>query len=162
MSQDITTHERRVTHRLTSYWNSLRQGSELPNHQHLEHISSSELQDIWDCCFVVGVEQITEGANNYTYSHIGKAIRTAYESAELQPEQSPPLASLRASKLHQAYRQLLETRRPVMLEGECTNARGEVVKYRQCLVPFIGRRNEVAAILGGMRFKREARPALAA
>ncbi len=46
----------------------------------------------------------------------------------------------------------METRKPLIEEGEFTNQHNETVKYRQCLLP-LGEGDEVHAIFGVLHIK---------
>lgn len=138
--------ERRITLRLVAYWEKLRGNRPMP----LENdIDPDDLADLWDYCFLVQVRDL--GKNDYNYTYLGSAIMEAYRGG-LAVDDHSCLAGMNANKLAVDYARLIETRRPIMQEGEFTNLHQEIVKYRQCLLP-LGSGEKVEAIFGGMRFK---------
>jgi len=138
--------ERRITLRMLSYWEKLRGQCEMPAE---EDIDPEDLGDLWDNCFLIYVCDL--GKSDYNYTYLGKAIAQAYH-AGLSEEEMAGLLSPNAAKLAGHYARVIESRRPLIDEGEFRNLHNDIVKYRQCLLP-LGRRGEVMAIFGGMRFK---------
>lgn len=145
--------ERRVTNLLNEFWKYTCQEDAPPRQEVLEAIPQI-IQDVWGACFVVSVESLAEGANNYTYNHLGRDIHYAC-TEELGVKESPPMAGIQASRLHRFYEHVITYRQPVTVESELLSSKGKVVKFRQCLMPFVNHKNEVTAILGGMRFRMD-------
>ncbi len=143
---EIPVIERRITLRLIAYWEKLRKQNQMPEES---DIDPDDLQDLWDYCFLIHVKDLNKPDYNYTY--LGKAIQQAY-SGELEDNVRSRLVSPNAAKLAPSYAKVIETRAPLVEEGEFINLRNDVVKYRQCLLP-LGSGNTVEAIFGGMRFK---------
>mgnify|MGYP000551252641 CR=1 FL=1 len=143
---DSSTTERRITLRLIAYWERLRGDRTMPTEA---DIDPSDLQDLWGYCFLIHVKDIDKPDYNYTY--LGMEIEKAYQG-ELTDDDIGAVASPNASKLAGSYARVIETRKPLIDEGEFVNLRNETVKYRQCLLP-LGEDNKVDAIFGGMRFK---------
>lgn len=143
---DASVIERRITLRLMAYWEKMRRGNPMPTEA---DIDPDDLQDLWDYCFLIHVKDLDKPDYNYTY--LGKAIHDAYQGA-LSGDEGADIASPNASKLAHSYNKLIETRSPLLEEGEFTNMHNDLVKYRQCLLP-LGEGQRVDAIFGGMRFK---------
>lgn len=143
---DPSVIERRITLRLMAYWEKLRKNNPMPVEA---DIDPDDLQDLWDYCFLIHVKDLNKPDYNYTY--LGKAIQEAY-SADLAGDEGAGIASPNAGKLANSYTKVIETRSPLLEEGEFLNLHNDVVKYRQCLLP-LGSGDKVDAIFGGMRFK---------
>lgn len=113
-------------------------------------IDPDDLQDLWDYCFLIHVKDLSQPDYNYTY--LGKAIQQAYNGELTDNDSGCGVASPNAGKLAVSYTKVIETRAPLIDEGEFINLRTDLVKYRQCLLP-LGDGDKVDAIFGGMRFK---------
>ncbi len=137
--------ERRITIRLLAYWEKLRRGRDMPAEDDLD---PKDLHDMWDHCFLV---QVNGGDPDYHYAYLGPAIIAAYHG-KLTPSDAELLVSPHAEKMAGHYRQIVESGKPVVDEGEFHNASNQRVKYRQCLLP-LGQEGRVVAIFGGMRYR---------
>lgn len=129
-----------------AYWEKMRKLKSMPTEA---DIDPDDLQDLWDYCFLIHVKDLDKPDYNYTY--LGKAIQEAYQGA-LAGDEGADIASPNAGKLTHCYNKVIETRSPLLEEGEFFNLHNDVVKYRQCLLP-LGEGEKVEAIFGGMRFK---------
>jgi hypothetical protein len=159
-SANSTTMNRRITQRLHEFWNEMHAYGSTPNPAIVSVDATNFLEDIWPYCFIISVEEIALGANNYTYQYFGSELAQAYRTTQLDKTNSPPLASDRASRLHRTYAEVLKSRNPISWENEYISADGQTIKYRQALLPFVNRRNRVTTIVGGLRFKHYATEAL--
>ena len=140
---------RRITDILLKHWETLKGSKALPFER---DIDSEVLKEVWDCCFLLQVRDMIEH-DSYNYTFLGDAIREAYTGRMLQEDDASPLIQPVASKLHRHFQQVVETKEPLIHQGNFTNAEGNLVKYRQCLLPFAHEGESVDAILGGMRFR---------
>lgn len=138
--------ERRLTLRLISYWERVRADKVMPSEN---DIDPEELADLWDYCFLVQVRDLAK--NDYNYTYLGSAIVEAYR-AGLSREDPSGIVAPNANKLAHNYARVINEKKPVLEEGEFYNLHGDLVKYRQCLLP-LGYTEKVDAIFGGMRFK---------
>lgn len=136
----------RITVRLLAYWERLRAARDLPSEP---EIDPDDLYDLWDYCFLVQVRDLYKEDYNYTY--LGPAIVQAYHGS-LSADDAGGMVSPNANKLSHNYARIIDSKQPIIEEGEFLNMAGELVKYRQCLLPF-GVGGVVDSIFGGMRFK---------
>ena len=139
-------HERRITVRLMAYWEKLRKGRPMPAEA---DIDPDDIQDLWDHCFLVHVQDLEKP--DYQYTYLGAAILQVYRGG-LSESEAGSLLSPDASHMHDSFVHIAKTGKPVVDEGEFRNFNNEVVKYRQCLLP-LGENGAVQAIFGGMRCK---------
>ena len=149
-TQKKEDHERRLVARMAAMWQDLKQKKELPWE---DHISPEILESMWDSCFMVRIEDI-EKERGYSYSYLGADIKHAY-GYDLSEDIPGPLACTIADRLHHEYTILVNSKKPLLNEGEFENHNGVLIKYRQGLFPFASEANpnHVVAILGGMRYK---------
>ncbi len=138
--------ERRITVRMLSYWERLRGDRPMPAE---ENIDPDDLDDLWDCCFLIHVKDLDKPDYNYTY--LGDDIAHMLNEGILEEEEVYEKTT-KISELTKNYRKVVETRKPVLEEGEFLNIAGTTVKFRQCLLP-LGEGDNVVAILGAVRFK---------
>ena len=138
--------ERRITLRMMSYWERLRGARSMPTE---ENIDPDDLHDLWDCCFLLHIKDI--GKPDYTYTYLGDEIARMFNEGLLE-EAETHRKSAQITELTKNYNQVVETRKPVLEEGEFLNMVGSMVKFRQCLLP-LGEGDNVLAILGAVRFK---------
>jgi len=137
--------ERRITLRLLGYWEKLRKDRAMPAER---DINPEDIKDLWDSCLLIHVKDLDKP--DYQFTYLGDAIRKACHGT-LPPDVSPPLITLHANT-RASYLKVMETRKPLLEEGEITVPHGEIIKYRQCLLP-LGEGEAVNAIFGGMHFK---------
>ena len=151
----MDTQERRITNRLLDCWNQLKGSKTLPLKQDIPELIGAYLEDLWNFCFVITMDEISNGVINYTYEHFGDTIQNDYTNSRVLEQGNPPLATPQASRLHNEFQKIAKTKRPAIFEGEFLNADGKLVYYRQILTPFATNDNgsEVTAVLGGMRYK---------
>lgn len=126
-------------------WEQARGDKIMPTEQDL---SPDSLEEILDNCFIITLEGLNEG--KYNYKFIGEKILEAYGSDATKRkdyERGNPL-SYKGKVEH-----IVESLVPLIDEGKFTNYCGNIVKYRQCLVPISNDGKNVHSILGGMRFK---------
>ena len=138
--------ERRITLRMLSYWEKLRQDRLMPA---VADVKPEDLQDLWDSCFLIPL--MGRVNPDYERAYIGKAILEAYRTG-LAEGDDYHIISPDISGFVRGHQKLFEVSKPLLEEGEFTSGVLGVVKYRQCLLP-LGENGRVDAILGGMSFK---------
>jgi hypothetical protein len=143
--------ERRITLRLLAYWEKLRGDRPMPSES---DIRSEDILDLWDSCLLIPVKNLVR--QDYTYTYMGPGIAEAFKLC---------LSGDNTHRLERGYARVIATMKPVLEEGEFKSGPGEVIKYRQCLLP-VGDDGEVKAVFGGMRYKifavREINPKITA
>lgn len=142
----VNSAERRITLRLLAYWERLRRGRLMPEES---DINPDDIRDLWDCCFLLHAADLDMTDYNFTY--LGQAIIDAYQHGASKGGASGVITP-NARTLTPGCRQVVESCKPLLEEGEFSNLSEENVRYRQCLLP-LGRDRRVEAIFGGMRFK---------
>lgn len=146
MEDNKSVKERRLTVRLFSYWEKLRGSRIMPTE---EDIDPDHIEDLWEYCFLIHTKDLDKTDYNYTY--IGDSILEAYRGGLSQNDVNG-LISPNAEWMAESYKKIVESKKPIIDEGEFLNYNNQIVKYRQCLLP-LGEGDEVKAIFGGMRYK---------
>ncbi len=143
-TERINPADGRITNILMRHWGNIRGTRVLPAESELD---PAILEGILDNCFLIRAEGIPEG--KYHYKYLGKNVMNAYGSDLTKRQGNDKENPLTYKK---KIEQVLESKLPVIDEGEFVNVQGHLVKYRLCLVP-LGTGDKVDSILGGMRFK---------
>lgn len=139
--------ERRQSLRMIHYWDHLRGDRDMPVEDDID-TDHEAIHDIWDHCFIVQIRDLINKEPNYTY--LGPAIIDAYQSGSYEYAHEL-MVGLNASKLVGAYREVMETRRPVLHSGEFDNGKGSLIKFRQCLLPL--GKDKVEVIFGHVTYQ---------
>ncbi len=136
----------RINEILHAYWDQLRGGRALP----LESdVSIEELKEIWEHCFLVSVH-----AGHFAYSYLGPHLVEAYGDDITGHEITEALVYPHPEALFAEFKEVTATAQPREHEGEFTNTRGTLVKYRSCVLPLGAHGHPgVAFLLGGMKWK---------
>lgn len=139
-------HPVRINELLQLYWQELKGNRPLP----LEHeVSAEALKDIWNSCFLV-----VKRHGSFAYEYLGTDLLDAYGDDLTGKEITEALLYPHPKSLFEAFQAVSTTALPAMDEGEFTNARGQVVKYRSCVLPLAAQGGDgVAFLLGGMKWK---------
>jgi hypothetical protein len=138
--------ERRITLRMLSYWEKLRQNRPMPT---AADVSPEGMGDLWDSCFMLYFNG--DSTLDYEKTYMGKVIVDAYRHG-LNEEDDPLIISPDISRFVLNHHKILDMQKPILEQGEFPSFLLGTVKYRQCLLP-LGENGKVTAILGGMHFK---------
>lgn len=141
-----STIERRITLRLLAYWEKLRKDRLMPTEA---EVNSDDIWDLWGSCFLVRAVDLAKPDCSYT--HIGQSILDAYRHG-IPEDDAAGMISPDASRIADSCIKVIETSKPLLEEGEFSNPHGDIIKYRQCLLP-LGDGRKVKAVFGGMNFK---------
>ena len=139
--------ERRLTLRLLAYWERIRGDRAMPNENDIN--PEGDISDMWDDCFLIHTQDIDKEGYNFIF--VGNNLKMVLTGGMFD-DPADMWKSLNVRHLAPDLKKVLETQKPVIHEGELVNDAGQLVKYRQCLLP-VGENNKVLAIFGGMRCK---------
>lgn len=140
--------ERRTSIILLQYWNELRDERMLP---HEDEIDPERLSIIWDHCFVLQIRDI-KNVKDYNYTYLGPELVHAYEDGTLDRFNGKMIAP-DANRLAHLYSQVIESKDPLLDEGEYKTPGGRIIRFRQAMMPFGKENGAVESILGGAWFK---------
>mgnify|MGYP003387188149 FL=1 len=140
--------ERRLGLRLLRYWQEKRGLRVLP----IENdIDPEELGRDWDYCFLLQSRDVAN-IEDYNFTYLGNKIMKAYFDKRID-EHNQFMVGPNAFRLSKHFTQVLETKQPVLDEGEFETLQGRRVLYRQVLLPLGNLDKGIEAIFGGMNYK---------
>ncbi len=140
--------ERRLPQRLMLYWEQLKGDRLMPEEN---DIDPDVLGPDWDYCFVLQTRDLAN-VTDYNFTYLGKQIIAAHHDGRLDGC-ADMLVSTNARMLSSRFARVLETKAPVLEEGEFLTTHGRRVFYRQCILPLGNEKDGVLAFFGGMYFK---------
>ncbi len=140
--------ERRYSSQLYSYWNQLRGKRLFPSE---DVLNPEAIAHIWPHCFLIQVNDL-KNRKRADFTYLGSEILRVYHDL-LSLEDTGDFISPSSSHLSQNFWQVIETHKPIMQSGQFTTSRGNLIKFRQCLLPLGKSDSEVEAIFGSARLK---------
>jgi hypothetical protein len=151
MSEENTGYpygERRLGLRLMRYWNDKRGLRAMPVENDLD---PEELGADWEKCFLLQSRDVAN-IQDYNFTYLGESIMKAYFDTSLDAH-NQFMVGPNAFRLSTHFSRVIETRAPVLDEGEFLTLHGRKVLYRQVLLPLGQNDGVVEAIFGGMNYK---------
>ena len=142
--------ERRVNEVLQSFWDTLRGEDAVPAEKDLD---VALIDDIWDSCFMVEISH-GDAKREYKYSYVGESIVEAYGDDLKGKEVYNQLMGTHTRHLLMKFETVVRSMQSVTDENEFRNLEGQMIKYRQCLVPFADSADKLSFILGSMTWRR--------
>jgi hypothetical protein len=142
--EKLQHHDKRITNLILDHWNAVKGLKKFPSEKDLD---PAFLEQLLDNCFLIKTEGIFDG--KYNYKFLGKNIMNAYGSdltRSMDDTSENPLSQ------RDKIKELLTHKRPIVDEGEFRNINGNLIKYRQCLVPMSSDGINIDSVFGGMRF----------
>ena len=137
--------EKRLTMRLTSYWERLRKNKEIPL---FSAANGHTVSDVWPYCFIVSV--IKKKDAQYKYEYMGEPIQKLYGRDLTGLIVDQKMTQFPGGVIHKRLGDVISQRGYVRDEGHLLNDRGQLIKYRACMLPFGNRKQEVTHILVGL------------
>ncbi len=141
--------EHRYHSRLQKYWEELRGDKHFPKES---DINPDELQDIWDSCFLISIDDVTRRLG-YRYSYMGHELMEAYGNGDGGTGVSSTLISTDNTPMVHKFNEAVNGKKPVTDEAEFVNQRHVNIRYRTCILPLGTAEGEVTHLLGCMRWK---------
>ncbi len=168
--------DKRLTLRLTEYWNSLRGDALLPE---WERFDNSEFADIWQQCCDWRVDTGEGNTVVFTYDHVGESVKEKVSkdltgkkfttSSRILPgapvtknivgailaEQlfTNDFKGFPAASIVKRIDRVLNNLVPVMDEGRFENDAHKTVRYRSCMLPFGDASGKVQRLVLGLSWK---------
>ena len=140
--------ERRLGVRLLRYWQEKRGMRPMALENDLD---PEELGDDWDYCFLLQARDVAN-IQDYNFTYLGRKIMNAYFDKAID-EHNQFMVGPNAFRLSGHFSRVLESKAPVMDEGEFETLHGRRVLYRQVLLPLGEEEEGVQAIFGAMNYK---------
>ncbi len=156
--------DKRLTHRLTDYWNQLRGDGSLPKWKDFD---STEFSDIWQQCCGWKVDTDEAAAIVYTYEYVGKSIAkmAGRDMTGKQFVSTPPSGehagellakhfnNFPAARILQKIDRVVKRPALVIEEGRTDSEAGKSVLFRSCLLPFGTEDGKVTHMVLGLSWK---------
>lgn len=142
-------YEKRLTQRLTRYWDSLKKDNPMPPFQ---KFNVSAIDDVWDYCLLIAVSSAAGQTPNYNYYRLGKKVQDLYGSDVSGQPVRPEQSKSRNASIIKRIGEVLANPTPLYDDGQFVNAKHKVVKYRSCLLPF-GQNGEVTHVVVGLSWR---------
>lgn len=145
-----TATQQRINERLLAYWASLKEGRPYPFEQ---EIVPEEIDDIWQSCFLIKVEE-AGGEPVFVYSFLGEDLIEAYGDDLTGHEICETLIYPGNNEFSDKLLEVVNDEAAVVDESEFTNSQGLNIKSRSCLLP-LGEANQsgVRYIIGGTKWR---------
>lgn len=140
--------ERRITNRVTNYWEQLCRGRAMPDEC---DIDPEALGD--DCvnCFLLQTRDI-DHIEQFNFTYLGENISHAYQTAGIDTD-NLFLIGPNAFYLAPRFVHVAKSKKPLIDEGSFFTNSGTKILYRQCLLPIGSTPKRVDSIFGAMLFK---------
>jgi hypothetical protein len=140
--------ERRTSVILLQHWNELRDDRPFP---HEDELDTDHLHEVWEHCFLLQVRDV-EHVEDYNFTYIGPKLVKAYADGVLDMDNGM-MVSPQATMLADKFREVITSQDPLLEEGEYVNQAGELVRFRQAMLPLGTEEGKVLSILGGAWYK---------
>ncbi len=152
MSNLLKVQNKRINERLLFYWEELKGERPFPSEG---EIDPEAIEDIWDSCFLVRVEDIQATEAGYKYTYLGQDLVEAYGDDLQNKEICEKLIYPTNMSLVHKFEEILETKQPAIEEAGFTNTKNQEIRFRSCMLPLSkdSKSSEVAYIIGGMKWK---------
>jgi len=148
-NSDIANLHHRAHDSLRDYWSKLRGSRPFPRE---DEIDPDEIAEIWDSCFLISLDSVTYRIG-YRYSYLGTALVSAF--GDNTDNNDVALRLLSTARVPNANKmtEAINTRQPVIDDGEFINNHNMNIRYRTCIVPFGYDNGQVSHLFGVMRWK---------
>ena len=141
--------DKRLTTRLTDYWNLLKKDSVLPEYS---KFNNAAIADIWPSCFMLAVQPSTEKTRNYKYVSIGDKLVTLYGEDVTGNYVNSKQRHFKGAAIIKHVDKVTDGQEPLYDSGQFVNNKNKIVKFRSCLLPF-GNHNGVTHVLAGLSWR---------
>ncbi len=133
--------ERRLVHRILSYWRDLAPDGELPS---LSSIQTAELSKLRPACFILDV-----GGPSPVFPYVGE-VHATHHGSDLtgRPIEAAGADTLLGCSV-EYLDEVLSVKIPITYGGTFTGADGQPVPYRSILLPLSDDGETINGILGG-------------
>lgn len=126
--------EKRLTTRITGYWDLLRKDLIMPE---FSTLNRSQIDDIWCNCMAMQLEPGTDHENrHFTIMDMGAKLIELYNENLTGKRITPKQKQFKAASLIKKSGAVIVQPAPLLDEGKFINDKNAVVKYRSCIVPF--------------------------
>ena len=144
--------EKRLTTRLSNYWEMIRKGQVIPD---FAALNRAQIEDIWPHCIVFQLQPGGAPDNpEFRIADMGPKLVELYCSNLTGQKVTKKNKQFTAANLIKRAGEVLESPQPLLDEGKFINQNSKVIKYRSCLVPFGNpATGEVTHLLAGISWR---------
>lgn len=143
-------HEKRLVNRLQAYWESLREGEHLPA---FSKFNQNYVADMWESCLLFYVSHNGE-QKLYHCESVGKQLTLGFghDLKDIYISSRNKMV-LPGANLMQYMDKAITDKSFVMSSGQFINYRNKVVKYRDCILPFIDHSENITHLIIGISWR---------
>ncbi len=141
-------YEKRLTSRLTHYWERLKKEDEMPSFQ---KFNPGAIDDVWDYCMLLAVND-NDQQTSYAYSSMGSKVKSLYGADVSGQPFNPRQKASQTAQIVKRVGEILQQHVPVYDNGQFVNNRHKIVKFRSCMLPF-GQNGSVTHIVVGLSWR---------
>ena len=141
--------EKRLTERLTKYWEVLRQDGALPV---FGKFNSAAIDDIWGNCILFTVNKSNDNEKSYTFYRVGDKVKQLYHEDLTGNTLKAKQRAFKGAAVIKRIDEVVKDGSPIEDAGQFVSPDNKVVKFRSCLLPF-GNDNEVTHIVAGLSWR---------
>ncbi len=142
--------ERRLVVRLKSYWDMIRGDNLQPN---FSKYNPGAISDMWENCIQFNLAS-TDSKNLYQIVHVGRNLEKDFGN-DLKGKyiSSNERRIMPGSNLMEYVDKCVETGEYILSQGQFVNNANKIVKYRNCMMPFVNNKSEIKNIIVGLSWK---------
>lgn len=141
--------EKRLTDRLTKYWELLRQDNSMPV---FNKFNTAAIDDVWGHCILFAVNKSNDNEKTYTFYRMGDKVKQLYKEDLTGNSLKAKQKVIKGAAIIKRIDEVVRNRNPIEDAGQFVNQDNKVVKFRSCLLPF-GNDNEVTHIVAGLSWR---------
>lgn len=142
-------YEKRLTQRLTRYWDTLKKEETMPPFQ---KFNPSAIDDIWDHCLLLAVNDNNPDKLSYSYYRMGDKVKGLYKGDVIGQTVNPKMKGSQGAGIVKKVGEVLENPEPFYDNGQFINGNNKVVKFRSCMLPF-GSNGHVTHVIVGLSWR---------
>jgi hypothetical protein len=142
--------EKRLVNRLKNYWDLLRGSESIPEYV---KFNKAAIADMWTNCIVVSVSNAGK-QKVYKYEHVGNSAAEAFGKNLTGVYASSYEKSLMpGSNLMTYLDKSVDERSFLISQGQFVNLENKIVKFRDCMLPFIDLNGNITYVLIGLSWR---------
>ncbi len=143
--------EKRLTSRLTSYWEMLRKEQPLPE---FSKFNSSSIADAWDTCMTLAIQPSQDNnARTYKYVQLGPKLVTMLGKDPTGSYVKAKQRGFPGARIIKDIDKAADSAEPLYDGGQFVTEKNKVVKFRSCLLPFGNANDGVTHMLVGLSWR---------
>lgn len=143
-------YDRRLVDRLKKYWDRMKGTETAPI---FSRFNGNAIQDVWDCCLSIKVVKSGK-IKIYQCQEVGQKLKVAF-GKELKGKYFTSFDG--GGTLNKGFLKFLDysvdVKEFVVSQGQFVNSKSKVVKYRDCIMPFVDLKGEIKLLIVGVSWR---------